>query len=236
MCIRALGLDAYPFAANGIGRADNRMRFWRTLLGLVAVVFILVKTDFLFVFIKNTASEWKGDLQLDVWQYVYHDYSGVAFAVTIIVGVLLPFGYCLSYTTFGYGKLSVSPQAGDLNEPVTVSLDVKNTGHREGAEVAELYVSESHPSVPRPVKELKGFAKVNLQPAETKRVTLKLDRRAFSFYDVKKGDWTRDQARPSPSEALLPPLKDGKIQTATLDDLRHWLQLPRRFSSTGRCG
>jgi beta-glucosidase len=58
--------------------------------------------------------------------------------------------------------------------------------------VAELYVGESHPSVPRPVKELKGFAKVKLKPGETKRVTLRLDRRAFSFYDVKKGDWTAE--------------------------------------------
>jgi beta-glucosidase len=105
---------------------------------------------------------------------------------------LFAFGDGLSYTTFGYGKLSVSPQAGDLNEPVAVSFDVKNTGHREGAEVAELYVGESHPSVPRPLKELKGFAKVKLKPGETKRVTLRLDRRAFSFYDVKKGDWTAE--------------------------------------------
>jgi beta-glucosidase len=105
---------------------------------------------------------------------------------------LFAFGDGLSYTTFGYGKLSVSPPAGDLNEPVAVSFDVKNTGHREGAEVAELYVGESHPSVPRPVKELKGFAKVKLKPGETKRVTLRLDRRAFSFYDVKKGDWTAE--------------------------------------------
>jgi beta-glucosidase len=52
-----------------------------------------------------------------------------------------------------------------------------------------MYVGESHPSVSRPVKELKGFAKVNLKPGETKRVTLQLDRRAFSFYDVKKSDW-----------------------------------------------
>ena len=52
-----------------------------------------------------------------------------------------------------------------------------------------MYVGESHSSVSRPVKELKGFAKVNLKPGETKRVTLKLDRRAFSFYDVKKSDW-----------------------------------------------
>jgi beta-glucosidase len=61
-----------------------------------------------------------------------------------------------------------------------------------GSEVAELYVGESHSSVPRPAKELKGFSKVPLQPGETKRVTLNLDRRAFSFYDVKKRDWNAD--------------------------------------------
>jgi len=102
---------------------------------------------------------------------------------------LFAFGYGLSYTTFAYSKLSVAPQAGNLNEPVTVSFDVRNTGDREAAEVAEVYVGESHSSVPRPVKELKGFAKINLKPGETRRVTLKLDRRAFSFYDVKKSDW-----------------------------------------------
>jgi beta-glucosidase len=102
---------------------------------------------------------------------------------------LFAFGYGLSYTTFAYSKLSIAPKAGNLNEPVTVSFDVRNTGHREAAEVAEMYVGESHSSVPRPVKELKGFAKVNLKPGETKRVTLKLDRRALSFYDVKKSDW-----------------------------------------------
>lgn len=73
------------------------------------------------------------------------------------------------------------PQTGNLNEPVSVSFDVRNTGHREAAEVAELYVGDSHASVPRPVKELKGFAKVNLKPGETRRVTLKLERRAFSL-------------------------------------------------------
>jgi len=105
---------------------------------------------------------------------------------------LFAFGYGLSYTTFGYGNLSVTPRTGNLNEPVKVSFEVKNTGRREGAEVAELYVGESHPSVPRPVKELKGFAKIDLKPGESKRLTLTLDRRAFSFYDVKKNDWSAD--------------------------------------------
>jgi beta-glucosidase len=105
---------------------------------------------------------------------------------------LFAFGYGLSYATFAYSKLSVTPQAGNLNEPVTVSFDLKNTGQREAAEVAELYVGAPHASLPRPVKELKGFAKINLKPGETQRVTLKLDRRAFSFYDVKKSDWSAE--------------------------------------------
>jgi beta-glucosidase len=105
---------------------------------------------------------------------------------------LFAFGYGLSYTKFGYSNLSVTPQTGNLNEPVSVSFEVRNTGHREAAEVAELYVGDSHASVARPVKELKAFAKANLKPGETKPITLTLDRRAFSFYDVKKHDWSAD--------------------------------------------
>ena len=68
-------------------------------------------------------------------------------------------------------------------------FSVKNTGSREGAEVTELYVGDSHASVPRPVRELKGFAKVLLKPGETKSVTISLDQRAFSYYDVSTGAW-----------------------------------------------
>jgi beta-glucosidase len=105
---------------------------------------------------------------------------------------LFAFGYGLSYTTFAYSNLSVTPQTGNLSGPVSVSFDVKNTGKRAAAEITELYVGDSHASVPRPVKELKGFAKINVEAGETKRVTLKLDRRAFSFYDVNKKDWSAE--------------------------------------------
>lgn len=105
---------------------------------------------------------------------------------------LFAFGQGLSYTTFEYSGLTVTPPSGDLNQPVTISFEVKNTGQREGAEVAQLYVGDSHASVPRPVKELKGFARIELKPGELRQVTLRLDRRAFSFYDVKKHDWSAE--------------------------------------------
>ena len=102
-----------------------------------------------------------------------------------------PFGFGLSYTTFGYKNLSVSPErAGD--QLVTVSFDVTNTGQRAGSEVAEVYVGEPHSTVPRPVKELKGFTKVQLNAGETRRVIITLDRRAWAYYDVKNHEWTVD--------------------------------------------
>jgi len=105
---------------------------------------------------------------------------------------LFAFGYGLSYTTFVYSKLSITPHSGTLDGPIEVSFDVKNTGTRQGAEVAEMYVGDAHASVPRPVKELKGFARIDLKPGETRRVTLSLDRRALSFYDVNKKDWSAE--------------------------------------------
>ena len=87
---------------------------------------------------------------------------------------------------------AITPQSGDLSSPVAVAFDVTNTGTREGAEVAELYVGQLHARVPRPIKELKGFAKVKLKPGETRHVQIALDRRAFSYYDVNKKDWTAE--------------------------------------------
>jgi beta-glucosidase len=75
---------------------------------------------------------------------------------------------------------------------VSVSFDVTNTGHRAGAEIAEVYVGESHSRVPRPVKELKGFQKVRLNAGESRHVTITLDRRAFAYYNVENHDWIVD--------------------------------------------
>jgi beta-glucosidase len=113
---------------------------------------------------------------------------------------LFPFGHGLSYTRFKYGALSVSPETVTGDARVTVSFDVTNVGKRRGAEVAQLYVGDRHAPVPRPPKELKGFAKVDLAPGETKRVQLALDRRALSYFDVATGQW---RAAPGTFELLI---------------------------------
>jgi len=101
---------------------------------------------------------------------------------------LFPFGHGLSYTSFDYDKLSISPDNTDDGK-VKVSFDLSNTGGRAGAEVAQVYVADSHSDVSRPPKELKGFAKVRLQPGETRRVSVELDRRSFAYYDVETRAW-----------------------------------------------
>jgi beta-glucosidase len=130
-----------------------------------------------------------GELQVEYSEGVFLGYRHFDRAG---VKPLFPFGYGLSYTTFVYSNLKLSPSAGNLNQPVTVSFDLKNTGKREAAEVAQVYVGDAHASVPRPVKELKGFARIQLKPGESRHVTVTLDRRAFSFYDVKKKDWSAE--------------------------------------------
>ncbi len=101
---------------------------------------------------------------------------------------LFAFGYGLSYTSFAYKNLTVSPASTD--QQVNLTFDVTNTGSRAGADVAQVFVGDRHAAVPRPVKELKGFARVNLSPGETRTVTVKLDSRAFSYYDIGKHAWT----------------------------------------------
>jgi beta-glucosidase len=108
---------------------------------------------------------------------------------------LFPFGFGLSYTTFQFANLAVTPESAGSNPQVTVAFDVTNTGSRAGAEVAQVYVSEEHPSVPRPVRELKGFERVQLAPGATGHVKVTLDARSFAFYDVDKKKWTIDPGK-----------------------------------------
>jgi beta-glucosidase len=103
---------------------------------------------------------------------------------------LFPFGFGLSYTTFSYSNLSIKPVSNPESGPrYEVSFDVKNTGKREGADVAQVYIGASQAKVPRPAKELKGFAKVNLRPGEVRKVSVILDSRALSYYDVNAKQW-----------------------------------------------
>ncbi len=105
---------------------------------------------------------------------------------------LFPFGFGLSYTTFAFSNLSVSPATASPNGPITVSFDVKNTGSRAGSEVAEVYVSDPSATVPRPEIELKGFERVTLKPGETMHVSVKLDKRSLAYWDVKSNGWKVD--------------------------------------------
>ncbi|MGD0841068.1 MAG: glycoside hydrolase family 3 C-terminal domain-containing protein [Candidatus Acidiferrales bacterium] len=104
---------------------------------------------------------------------------------------LFPFGYGLSYTTFSFANLAVTPSA-THDGRFDVSFDLTNTGAREGAEVAEVYVGDLHASVPRPPQQLEGFARVDLKPQETRRVTVSLNRRSLSYYDVAGKAWRAD--------------------------------------------
>jgi beta-glucosidase len=108
-----------------------------------------------------------------------------------------PFGFGLSYTTFEYSGLRVTPGKTDGNRPVEVSLQVKNTGTRAGAEVVQLYVHDGHSKVDRPLRELKGFARIELKAGEAKTVSFKLDRAALSYWSAEKKDW---QAEPGTFE------------------------------------
>lgn len=103
--------------------------------------------------------------------------------------VLFPFGYGLSYTSFEYSNLKTSSDTIKDTDTLTVTVDVTNTGSVAGKEIVQLYIQDVESSVVRPIKELKGFEKVSLEPNETKTVTFTLDKRSFAYYNVDIKDW-----------------------------------------------
>jgi beta-glucosidase len=104
---------------------------------------------------------------------------------------LFPFGFGLTYTRFSYSDLE-APEEVKVGDVVPVRFTLKNVGERPGKETAQLYVRPRGPSVERPVKELKGFAKVELAPTQSRQVRIDLDARAFAFYDPEKRDWVAE--------------------------------------------
>jgi len=103
---------------------------------------------------------------------------------------LFPFGFGLSYTNFRISNIKLSSQKISTDEILKVSVDVSNTGDKKGATVVQLYVSEKKPIVIRPVKELKAFKKLTLNPGETQSVDLYLDNDAFAFWSDETKKWT----------------------------------------------
>ncbi len=103
--------------------------------------------------------------------------------------VLFPFGFGLSYTTFEYSGLKLSAERIRDTETLTAKVTVKNTGNRAGKTVVQLYIGDAESTPLRPVRELKGFAKVALQPGESKEVSFALDKRAFAYWNEQIHDW-----------------------------------------------
>jgi beta-glucosidase len=125
-------------------------------------------------------------------EYAEGIYVGYRYFDKKNVEPLFPFGYGLSYTKFEYSGLKISPDEASPGEPVKVSVQVRNSGSRTGAEVVELYLHDGHSSVDRPVQELKGFARASLAPGESKEVQFTLDRSALAFYSTAKKDWVAE--------------------------------------------
>ena len=106
---------------------------------------------------------------------------------------LFPFGYGLSYTTFTFANLKLTNGSG--SQLVTVEFDLTNSGSRKGADVTQVYVSEEHAKVPRPLYELKGFERADLNPGETRHITVALNARAFAYYNIAAKKWTIDPGK-----------------------------------------
>ena len=130
----------------------------------------------------------RGNLAVEYDEGIFTGYRGYDRAG---LDPLYPFGYGLSYTSFRYRKLDISRQSGN----VRVRFTVRNTGRRTGAETAQVYVGQLPTSVPTPRRQLAGFAKVQLDPRDRERVTVSLNRRAFSYFDAGRSAWVTPGGR-----------------------------------------
>jgi beta-glucosidase len=109
-----------------------------------------------------------------------------------LIEPLFPFGFGLSYTNFAYDNLQLSANTMTPHESITATVDITNIGQRAGKEIVQLYVHDVNARLMRPVKELKGFAKVALEPGETKTVTLPLNRESLAYWDDSQQAWVAE--------------------------------------------
>ena len=140
--------------------------------------------------------------------------------------VLFPFGYGLSYTTFDYQNPRVSSQSFLDVDGLTVSVDVTNTGKVAGKEIVQVYVRDHESELARPLKELKGFAKVELQPGETKTVSMPLDFRAFAYYHPAYKQWITEDGEFD----ILIGASSADIRHTKTVTLQSTLELPSRLN------
>ena len=102
---------------------------------------------------------------------------------------LFPFGHGLSYTSFSYSDLFITPNCASPMSTINVEMDIKNTGSRTGAETVQLYLGMPSTAVAEPPKQLKGFQKVSLAPGQSQHVSFSLDPSAFSYWNTSSGNW-----------------------------------------------
>lgn len=122
-------------------------------------------------------------------------YVGYRWAEKQDVKPLFAFGHGLSYTDFTYGEAECSKSSVKAGSDVTVSVDVTNSGKVAGKEVVQLYIGDDESSVDRPVKELKGFRKISLEPGETKTVTFTIEPDMLKYFDAAKHEWVLEKGR-----------------------------------------
>ncbi len=158
--------------------------------------------------LKTYPGTWRDGHKIIDETYSEGVYVGYRWTEAKHIRPLFAFGHGLGYTSFKLSDLRLSSPSLTAADSLTVTVTVRNTGHRAGAETVQLYIHDDKCSVDRPVKELKGFAKVALQPGESKDVKIVIGRDALSFYDEKQGAW---KAEPGTFTALVGNASDNIV-------------------------